>query len=115
MAETKYSFYGSTAVPDDLKFKKSLVYPMDLGPDNFYPDCICFTIQKRTGVSIADVTAAGSAGIDQAQADWEGVPVELQALIKKEIKYDKFIFLVHFKPIICATIRIKNGLTNSIG
>ena len=33
----------------------------------------------------------------------------------KEIKYDKFIFLVHFKPIICATIRTKNGLINSIG
>ena len=33
----------------------------------------------------------------------------------KEIKYDKFIFLIHLKTIICATIRTKNGLINSIG
>ena len=81
MAETK-SFYGDL---EDLQFQ-SLIYPTDLGPDNFYPDCICFTIQKRTGVSIADVTAAGSAGIDQAKADWTGVPVELQKVIDKELK-----------------------------
>ena len=65
------SFYGSTAPPDHLQFKKSLVYPLDLGaPDNFYPDCICFTIQKRTGVSIADVTAAGSKAFQSAKANW---------------------------------------------
>ena len=37
----------------EQKFPKSLVYP-DLG-DKFYPDCICFTVQKRTGVSIENV------------------------------------------------------------
>jgi len=82
---TTKNFYGSTAVPDKLRFT-SLVYPMDLGPDNFYPDCICFTIQKRTGVSIADVVSAGSAGIEQAQAAWKGVPKDLQDIIKKEVK-----------------------------
>ena len=86
MAGTKKSFYGSTAVPDDLKFKPSLVYPMDLGPDNFYPDCICFTIQKRTGVSIEDVTAAGSAGIETAKAPFKKLPEKLQKIIKEEVK-----------------------------
>jgi len=82
---TTKNFYGSTAVPDKLRFT-SLVYPMDLGPDNFYPDCICFTIQKRTGVSIADVVTAGSAGVEKAVAAWKGVPKDLQDIIKKEVK-----------------------------
>ena len=62
MADTKKSFYGDL---EPLKFP-SLVYPSDLKPDNFYPDCICFTIQKRTGVSINSVLAAGSAGVKTA-------------------------------------------------
>jgi len=61
--EVHKSFYGSASVDDDLKFD-TLVYPTDLNSDTFYPDCICFTIQKRTGVSIDDFVAAGSAGID---------------------------------------------------
>ena len=82
------NFYGGTAIPDKLKFT-SLVYPMDLGPDNFYPDCICFTIQKRTGVSIADVTAAGSAGIKTASAPFKNLPEKLQKIIKKEVTNEK--------------------------
>jgi len=80
MAETK-SFYGDL---EDLTFQ-SLIYPADLNPDNFYPDCICFTIQKRTGVSIADVTAAGSAGIKTASAPFKNLPEKLQKIIKKEV------------------------------
>jgi len=61
MEETK-SFYGDLS---KLTFP-SLVYPKDLAPGNFYPDCICFTIQKRTGVSIDAVTAAASTLIKSA-------------------------------------------------
>ena len=41
----------------------TLVYPDDMNADNFYPDCVKFTIQKRLGVSIADVTDALGAGV----------------------------------------------------
>ena len=38
----------------------TLWYPDDLGGDKpkggFYPDCVCFTIKKRNGMSIKDVT-----------------------------------------------------------
>ena len=85
MADTEKSFYGSESVDNKLKFK-SLVYPMDLGPDNFYPDCICFTIQKRTGVSITDIVTAGSVGIEKATAAWKGIPPKLKGIIEKEVK-----------------------------
>ena len=79
-------FYGSAGVPSHIQFKKSLVYPMDLGPDNFYPDCICFTIQKRTGVSIADITAAGSAFGKSVKSAWKGIPEDLKVSIEKAVK-----------------------------
>ena len=88
MAETKKSFYGSESVDNDLKFK-SLVYPTDLGPDDFYPDCICFTIQKRTGVSIDAVTAAGAAGVQEAEDQFfQNTPEhqELKKLFDKQKK-----------------------------
>ena len=72
MAETKKSFYSNL---EDLQFE-SLVYPYDLNPENFYPDCVCFTIQKRTGVSIDKLVEAGGAGIETAQALWNDVDLD---------------------------------------
>ena len=80
------NFYGGTAVPDKLKFG-SLIYPTDLNDNNFYPDCVCFTIQKRTGVSIEAVTGAASAGVGKAKELWnapDSVPPELAKIMKKE-------------------------------
>ena len=84
------SFYSNL---EPLKFKKSLVYPSDLGGE-FYPDCVCFTIQKRTGVSIDDVTGAVGAGVTAykgayagiAKMDNDKVPKELQKAISKVLK-----------------------------
>ena len=81
------SFYSNL---EPLKFKKSLVYPSDLGGE-FYPDCVCFTIQKRTGVSIDDVTGAVGAGVTAYKGAYAGitnmdndkVPKELQNAISK--------------------------------
>ena len=81
------SFYSDLA---PLKFEKSLIYPTDLG-GNFYPDCVCFTIQKRTGVSIDDVTGAVGAGLGAGQKTFLGqasmktgeIPEELEKAIAK--------------------------------
>jgi hypothetical protein len=48
----------------------SLIYPDDGNADNFYPDCVCFTIQKRVGVSIDDVTGAATAAMTAASGAW---------------------------------------------
>jgi len=66
MAETKKSFYSNL---EDLQFE-SLVYPYDLNPENFYPDCVCFTIQKRTGVSIDALTSSAQAASGTFEAGW---------------------------------------------
>ena len=33
----------------------SLVYPLEMRPEGFYPEAMCFTIKKRFGVSLEDV------------------------------------------------------------
>ena len=65
----KGSFYSDVS---ELQFGP-LIYPNDLNPDNFYPDCVCFTIQKRTGVSINDVTAAAGSIKDTYLKGWNGL------------------------------------------
>ena len=85
------SFYGGSAVPDELKFP-SLSYPTDINDNDFYPDCVCFTIQKRTGVSIEAVTGAASAGVGTAKEIWnapDSVPPELAKVMKKEMEKEK--------------------------
>jgi hypothetical protein len=62
------SFYSDLS---KLKFQ-SLVYPNDLNTDNFYPDCVCFTIQKRTGVSITDMTDSVGAGAKKFNEGFKG-------------------------------------------
>ena len=39
---------------NDKRFK-SLVYPLQMNPENFYPEAMCFTIKKRVGLSIDQV------------------------------------------------------------
>ena len=95
MAEAeKKSFFGGSGLNPDIKFensigKTSLVYPLDLNDQAFYPDCVCFTIQKRTGVSIDKLVEAGGAGIETAQALWNDLSPDLATKIKsakKEMK-----------------------------
>ncbi|SVC56617.1 uncharacterized protein METZ01_LOCUS309471, partial [marine metagenome] len=31
---------------------ESLVYPLEMRPENFYPEAMCFTIKKRIGLSL---------------------------------------------------------------
>ena len=95
MAEAeKKSFFGGSGLNPDIKFensikKTSLIYPLDLNDEAFYPDCVCFTIQKRTGVSIDKLVEAGGAGIETAQALWNDLSPDLATKIKsakKEMK-----------------------------
>ena len=85
MAEEKNSFYSD---PQKLQFQ-SLVYPDDLDANNFYPDCVCFTIKKRTGVSVDDVTTAIGDGAEAYKRAWiglgneESTPKHIKQLMKK--------------------------------
>ena len=31
---------------------ESLVYPLEMRPENFYPEAMCFTIKKRIGLTL---------------------------------------------------------------
>ena len=87
---TTKNFYGGSAVPEDLKFD-TLIYPMDLNDENFYPDCVCFTIQKRTGVSIQAVTNAASASVKRFKdaTKLKGIPPKLAKVMKTEMEKNK--------------------------
>ena len=79
------SFYQD---PQKLQFQ-SLVYPDDLDANNFYPDCVCFTIKKRTGVSVDDVTSSIGEGARAYKQAWMGIgkeestPKHIRQLMKK--------------------------------
>ena len=60
-----------------------LIYPLDLNPDNFYPDCVCFTIQKRTGVSITDVTEVAGGAATEFISEWKSIGKDNPDLQKK--------------------------------
>ena len=65
MADKKSFYHKDNIALYKRQFSSSLIYPDDVGKtgeEMFYPECVCFTIQKRTGVSIDDVTSAASAG-----------------------------------------------------
>ena len=47
---------GKTKIYKPTKMTKSLKYPLTLSTEDFFPDAVCFTIMKRTGVSIHDVS-----------------------------------------------------------
>ena len=95
MTETKKSQSSFYSDIGKLEFSP-LVYPSDLNRDNFYPDCVCFTIQKRTGVSITDVTASVASIASTAEEGWHGADSkqlehhpDLRKLIKKAYKENK--------------------------
>ena len=93
MAEEKKSFYSDVS---ELTFP-SLIYPNDMSANNFYPDCVCFTIQKRIGVSINDMTTALGAGVKAHNTAWAGhtdtktgkIPESLQRAISKVLNKEK--------------------------
>ena len=41
---------------------KTLVYPIDANPDDFFPECIKFGVQKRIGMNIEKIVSETSAG-----------------------------------------------------
>lgn len=45
----------------------SLVYPIEMKPENFYPEAMCFTIKKRIGLSLADVGKAVGQSMEEPQ------------------------------------------------
>jgi hypothetical protein len=73
------SFYSDI---EPLKFDP-LIYPIDAKQDLFYPDCICFTIQKRTGVSITDVTEVAGGVARAFVEDWKVIGKDNPLLQKK--------------------------------
>ena len=76
---------------EELTFP-SLIYPNDMSAANFYPDCVCFTIQKRTGVSISDVTAAGGAAYQTYKGLWQGnekIPADMKKTVEDALTKNK--------------------------
>ena len=55
--------YAPGAAGDPKKFD-TLIYPLDLNPENFFPEAICFQVKKRVGLSLEEVKdiAAGGMG-----------------------------------------------------
>jgi len=49
--------YASGAAGDPSKFD-TLIYPLDLNPENFFPEAICFQVKKRVGLSLEEVVEA---------------------------------------------------------
>ena len=43
--------FAPGAAGDPAKFD-TLIYPLDLNPENFFPEAICFQVKKRIGLSI---------------------------------------------------------------
>ena len=91
MADEKTGMYSPGKI-GDLKFA-SLVYPNDLNAGNFYPDCVCFTIQKRTGVSIDKVTSSVGDSVDVFNASFGGMqdkkgntPATLEKAVREALK-----------------------------
>ena len=50
----------------NIKPFDSLIYPMEMRPDNFYPEAMCFTIKKRIGLSLDDVAQEVTGQWDEA-------------------------------------------------
>ena len=90
------SFY-SNAKLSQLKFNKSIIYPDDVGA-NFYPECVCFTIQKRTGVSIDDVTTAATAGYNEYRKLWDNDTANvIPPGMRKAVEKAKGLLMKHKK------------------
>ncbi len=47
---------------------QSLTYPMDMSADNMYPEAICFSVHKRNGLSLADVSKSVKASFEELKA-----------------------------------------------
>lgn len=94
---TKGTFKGKYEPP---KFGSALKYPDDLSAEGQYPDAICFTIMKRTGVSIQEVGNAATIGLGHVRkgateasgigksddTSWMSKPdrAEIEAIMAKE-------------------------------
>ena len=48
--------FAPGAAGDPAKFD-TLIYPLDLNPENFFPEAICFQVKKRIGLSIDESIA----------------------------------------------------------
>ncbi len=65
--------------------KSHLVYPLDQTPDNFYPECISFTFQKRIGVGLKDAAEIiGAAFSERFGSNYENYANEIDAYEKKK-------------------------------
>jgi hypothetical protein len=62
----------------------SLIYPIEMKPENFYPEAMCFTVKKRIGISIDDVAGAVKGAMNS-------ITGKFQAANAKRDKYEKDI------------------------
>ena len=49
----------------------SLIYPLEMKPENFYPEAMCFTVKKRIGISLNDVGNAINDSLSTVSGKWK--------------------------------------------
>ena len=94
MADKKSFYHRDNIALYKRQFSSSLIYPDDVGKtgeEMFYPECVCFTIQKRTGVSIDDVTTAATAGYKEYRKLWDNdtanvIPPGMRKAVEKAVE-----------------------------
>ena len=59
--------FAPGALGDPDKFD-TLLYPLDLNPENFFPEAICFQVKKRIGLSLDEVIDMASGGMGDTLA-----------------------------------------------
>jgi hypothetical protein len=66
----------------------SLVYPIEMRPENFYPEAMCFTIKKRIGLTLNEVGDIVHAAADKSikkLAEQKSIDEEYKADLKKAV------------------------------
>ena len=72
----------------ELKTFPTLVYPLEMKPENFYPEAMCFTVKKRIGISIDDVAGAVGGAVDSIRGRFNAANKDRDAY-EKDIKWEK--------------------------
>ena len=49
----------------------SLIYPVEMRPERFYPEAMCFTVKKRIGIGLDDVAGAVQTSMDTVTGKWK--------------------------------------------
>ena len=75
--------FAPKAAGDPDKFD-TLIYPLDLNPENFFPEAICFQVKKRIGLSLDEVVDIAKGGMGELIDALNPIPEARKALAFSE-------------------------------